>query len=312
MKQERNLMLDGMKIILAIMVIGIHSHLFFDVNKFMYSITSNGIFRIAVPIFLLINGYFFYSINTKSLLKKWSSRVLTLYVFWMLVFSPFWLSISNDFTSSILGAIKTIIFGYHHLWYLSAMLLAGLIVFLLKNKVKTMIFLSCLLYLFGCLLQYFADYNVTFFDIKFSELPLIVRRNFLFVAIPFFYCGYLLNKFKKSINSITALVITLSLFLLEVVIRYISTDTEIGFDIQIMSIPLSVCLFLYVLGLNKKTNDRLWSDISSSIYFIHPLFVSIVIYSGVKSTILLFLIVTLLAIISSFFLCFSDKYKKII
>lgn len=308
----RNLAIDALKVVLAIMVVGIHCHLFLDVNTFLNSITANGIFRIAVPIFLLINGYYFYSVNTKDLLIRWSSRVAVLYVFWMIVFSPFWLSISNSYTSSIIGAMKTIAFGYHHLWYLSAMLLAGIVVFSLRDKVKIMIVLSCTLYIIGCLLQYLADYNVNILGIKFAELPLIARRNFLFVAIPFFYCGFMLNKLKVSISNISPLILTSLLFFTEITIRYISSDVKIGFDNQIMSIPVAVCVFLYLLGKKSTINSRALSDLSSSIYFTHPLIISLLIYLGIESSIYLFIATTISTYMISLLLCKSSIYHKVI
>ena len=55
----RNISLDITKILLACMVVALHVGIFIDLNPVSYQITVNGLFRIAVPIFFIINGFFF-------------------------------------------------------------------------------------------------------------------------------------------------------------------------------------------------------------------------------------------------------------
>lgn len=55
----RNGALDVLKIAMAFIVVGMHAGFLTDISPIAAYLTANGLFRIAVPVFLLINGYFF-------------------------------------------------------------------------------------------------------------------------------------------------------------------------------------------------------------------------------------------------------------
>ena len=65
----RNLSLDYMKVLLAFFIIFIHAGLFYDFDESLSYIFVNGVFRIAVPLFFIINGYYFTVSNTNQLKK---------------------------------------------------------------------------------------------------------------------------------------------------------------------------------------------------------------------------------------------------
>ena len=69
---ERNISLDLLKLGMAFMVVGIHAGFMADINPLVKYLTVDGLFRIAVPVFLIINGFFFY----RSFEKKRSFRVV--------------------------------------------------------------------------------------------------------------------------------------------------------------------------------------------------------------------------------------------
>ena len=56
---KRNQSIDLVKYIFANMIILIHAQIFLDTNYTLYSITSQGIARLAVPFFFICSGYFF-------------------------------------------------------------------------------------------------------------------------------------------------------------------------------------------------------------------------------------------------------------
>lgn len=62
---ERNVALDLLKLTMAAMVVGLHAGFLNDFSSLGYYITVNGIFRIAVPVFFVI--------NTVSLKGKWTN-----------------------------------------------------------------------------------------------------------------------------------------------------------------------------------------------------------------------------------------------
>ncbi|HBS7058692.1 TPA: acyltransferase family protein [Klebsiella pneumoniae] len=70
--------LDTLKLILSVMVVFIHSRIFLDSSLILDAFTSNGFFRVAVPIFFIINGY--YLPSDKNNFKKWFFSSLYLYI----------------------------------------------------------------------------------------------------------------------------------------------------------------------------------------------------------------------------------------
>ena len=74
--EKQKYSLDTLKLILSVMVVFIHSRIFMDSSTLLDTFTSNGIFRIAVPIFFIINGY--YLPTDKERFLKW---LIKLYIF---------------------------------------------------------------------------------------------------------------------------------------------------------------------------------------------------------------------------------------
>lgn len=131
MEKSRNLSLDILKIILAISVVFLHCHFLEDISIIGYYSTVEGLFRLAVPTFLIISGFYFFYIKDLNDLKKWIFRLGSLYLIWMTIYSPLWLSLDN-----IPKTLFTLFNGYYVLWYLIGALFSGIIVFYIKNLSK--------------------------------------------------------------------------------------------------------------------------------------------------------------------------------
>jgi peptidoglycan/LPS O-acetylase OafA/YrhL len=73
---------DSLKLFLAVMVIGLHANLFFDTSPLANQLFVNGISRIAVPTFFIINGYYLSGAmkDTASFLS-WAKRIALAYAF---------------------------------------------------------------------------------------------------------------------------------------------------------------------------------------------------------------------------------------
>ncbi len=127
---NRNVALDIFKITAAFMVVGLHAGFLNDVTSIGNYLTVNGIFRIAVPVFLLINGFYFYPVLVKEKSAYWLKKILYLYFFWMLLYSKVWFRPSEISFIEIAQIAHTLIFGYYHLWYFSGLLGAAVLVIL--------------------------------------------------------------------------------------------------------------------------------------------------------------------------------------
>jgi hypothetical protein len=161
----RSLSIDILKIILAAFVVCLHIHIFRDSFPSVSYVLVNGFFRIGVPVFLIISGYFFFFIDDISRLKKWSVRILLLYIIWSAVYFPFWKEDDNY--------ILNILFGYHHLWYLIGTFFAGLLLFTVRKIPVKM--LAGLIWFFSAL------------DMPFSiwQTRIISVMNLIFYSIYF-------------------------------------------------------------------------------------------------------------------------------
>ena len=150
-------------------------------------------------IFFIINGYFFHKSLTKGLeIGIWLSRSLSRYLFWMFFYAYFWFRFDLEigYIINTLKFIKRLTVGYGHLWYLSASITTGVVIYgFRKQSDNVLIFLGVNLFVIGTLLQYFGNYHIftsEYLD-QFVSEPL-THRNFIFMGFPFFGFGYLASK----------------------------------------------------------------------------------------------------------------------
>jgi len=268
---SRNISLDLLKVVLAICIVFLHCGFFIEYNELIHFLTVHGIFRIAVPIFFIINGYFFDAIIKTKKINKWSIKVLILYTVWMIIYLPSW------FSPDIKTIFVKLITGYHHLWYIKAMLFCGILLYILRNlKTKILLALVSVLFSIGILFQYLGNYHV----FESSSLDAILNlkytyRNFLFLGFPFFVIGYCCKKddWKEKIQKqylIILFPIALTLLLLESYFNYVYTREVIeNLFFLILVCPL---VFIYFLKseIKFKTNTKNIALVSTSIYLIHP------------------------------------------
>ena len=268
---NRNLANDILKLVLAVMVIGLHAGLFFDTSPLANQLFVNGIFRIAVPTFFVINGYYLSGAMKNTLgFIAWAKRIVLAYVFWMAIYSPFYIpALGKTFTSIAYNLSRYFIFGYYHLWYLCGLLYAVGLLFMLRNKSdKTLAVTALALFLAGVGIQYYLYYaRVT--------LPYYLYRHFLFFAFPMVTSGYLLRKgyfSRLSDKQVTNLLLAgFLLLLVEICIAYIFRVDASGIDI-FLSLTLIGPMLLTVTNKMKYTvNHDHFSKLSSAIYFLHPL-----------------------------------------
>lgn len=280
---EKNIYsLNTLKLLLSFMVVFIHTRFFLDTSALLDTFTSNGFFRISVPIFFIINGYFLPS-SIKSF-KEWLMKSLTMYIALTVLYSFFWL----DFTS-VMSALKSTLHaffvGFSHLWYLQAMIIAGVIIFLFKNK-NLLLFLSVILFFLGVLFQIYNSYQ----HMVHMDIPLrySLYRNAFTIGLPFMLIGNLirLGRLNVPIRLIFPLaVISAATLCIEIYINYFEFVSNVdlnkpwSFDIYFSLILLCPAIFLIFLNFNNGVCIN--RDIPNYIYFFHPLPVLILSSSGI-------------------------------
>ncbi|MFZ6039726.1 acyltransferase family protein [Vibrio natriegens] len=275
---ERNLPLDALKVFLSVMVVGLHAGFLkeFPLGNFL---TVQGVFRIAVPTFFVINGYYFGAVKDIKSLFGWVKRVVGLYAFWMLFYVYFWFRPDSFDVIEIVIVIKTIVVGYHHLWYLPGMIGAGVLTYFLRDNLKLGVVIAVTCFIGGVGIQYLGNYH--FFESnvldKLSNLTFI-HRNFLFLGFPFFFVGFLIRMWKLSFLSDNALFVsTLGalLLILESYFNFVNPYNDGGFDNYFSLIFICPSIFILLLNSNRTTNNKNIALVSTGVYFIHPFCMSV-------------------------------------
>jgi hypothetical protein len=264
----RSLAIDLLKIVLAMFVVGLHIHFLRDSYPTVSYLLVNGLFRLGVPVFLIITGYYFSFVNDFSKLKKWLFRISILYAIWTVVYIPLWKE--GD-------AVTNIVFGYHHLWYLNGTLFAGILLFFLKNKSpKLLISLVFLSFICGYAIQYLG--NSYFFEGETNKLLNLypMYRNFLFDCFPFLTIGFLIKKYEWDVKRNPSLWFVFLSVLAVVTEAYVNIEflkLSKGESVDLLFSLLLACplLFIYFKNLKYKTDSKILASISTAIYFIHPL-----------------------------------------
>jgi surface polysaccharide O-acyltransferase-like enzyme len=189
---KRNITLDYFKLFLSVLVITIHiAPLFSGRLNTLGWLISNGIARMAVPCFFIINGYFIgKKINNRTFVKKYLLRLIIIYAVWTLIYSALiHISIKPE------EMIFVLLSGYFHLWYLGALIVAVLMLALFNymrgslRQIYTLLIISILLFITGYFLQdYFRSSSWS------HSIRLVFYRNGLFVGFPFVFLGYFIKE----------------------------------------------------------------------------------------------------------------------
>lgn len=277
---SRNFSLDILKLILAIFVVALHCQFFYEYNQMISYLTVQGLFRIAVPTFFLINGYFFSNAVEHKNVKEWMIRVFVLYAVWLVIYSPLW------FEPNMKSIILDVFIGYYHLWYINAMLLSGALLILVKRmNVRSLLVLVLTLFISGVAIQYLGNYHVFETEVldKISNFT-FSHRNFLFLGFPFFAIGYLFktqnwhNKLTQK-QTLSIVILGFGLLIFESYLNYSFT----GEGVDNLFSLLLVCPFLFVYTINLKTKNTFHSNtsktiamLSTGIYLLHPWIIEII------------------------------------
>jgi hypothetical protein len=273
----RNIALDILKLLMAFMIVGLHAGFLADFTLLGQYLTVNGLFRMAVPIFLIINGFYFYPVLSKNNPINWLKRISILYLVWMTLYSYCWFSVPEFSFIGFAKFAKQVIIGYHHLWYIAGMIGAAIILIIMHKFSSVILSISILLtFLGGVLIQYLGNYHVLeggLFDIVFNYAW--VHRNMLFFSYPFFCVGYLINKHSlcdsvslRSAGILSAVGVVALLG--ESYVNYYQEGRDGGFD-NFFSLLL-VCPFVFILFMKSSISgeSKNMALYASAIYFIHP------------------------------------------
>jgi len=280
-EQSRADNIDILKSICAFLIVCIHVPFPGVIGEYFTALT-----RIAVPIFFMITGYFYYDVEEKNgelrQIKKIFKLVLeanVLYLLWDSFYAV--LSRNTSFftaTFTIKNFLKFIVFNESplkgHLWYLGAILYVLIIVRVFDTlKIGKYLGFATPFLLMGDLIL--GKYSILLLG---REFPYILVRNFLFVGIPYFCIGRLIrNGFGKRVGKkvLTILLITFSATSLLERFALVNFNANGIRDHYISTTFLAVTVFLFVLKChgNNKILASIGRKYSTWLYILHPIFI---------------------------------------
>ena len=119
---------DIIKLLCCVLIVGSHCLPIFQNDTLNYYY-GQWFFRFCVPFFFIASGYFFSKMK-ESAQKSYIKRIILIYAISTAIYAPLFIK------SSMLSICRTVIFGYHHLWYLSALAIGLIIVFVAEKLLK--------------------------------------------------------------------------------------------------------------------------------------------------------------------------------
>lgn len=251
--------------ILALSVIALHTSFPELMAPPIKQVLVNGLYRLAVPVFAVISGYFFLNALLKG--REWAylRRILTLYLLWMAIYLPIW----GPEVADGRNALWTVIFGYFHLWYLAGLVVAGVMVTALvragvSSRAMALVIVACAaVSLTG---QYLAMTGRV-------QIALDAYRNGVFVIFPYFATGYLLALHRDRLPplGIGAAALALLAVVGESVIWFRIAGGMFGVDNMVSLMVAAPVLFLVALRMPGRADGKQIASMSAFIYFIHIL-----------------------------------------
>lgn len=206
MKVSRNSFINILKGIISFMVVLGHRGLPGE-----FGMVADAMGRFAVPVFLMISGYFIWNEDSQIVEQKVKAQG----------FKIFKLMIWANIIYIIWGIISTVLYGDNlKLWIIDLFSITSILKFLLFNVSKAGIhlwFIGALLYCY--IILYYINkknlYNIMYLSIPILIIinlvicevipgfgilvPLSITRNFLLFGLPFFALGNFIHKYQDNI-----------------------------------------------------------------------------------------------------------------
>lgn len=282
---KRLMSVEAMRLVMALLVVGLHAKIFWDVSHIAWVAVAEGAARVAVPFFFFLSGYFF-AIQVNRGFWNWVLRVGMLYLVWSIIFSALWLRPESSLwlhpESSFQKIIFNVVIGFWHLWYLTALIYGAVVLYFLRRKSTVFLFwLATTCFSIGVALQYTMNFAHYPGETGNRTLAVALVRNFAFVGFPMLCYGYLLNRLVLAQHwLVRSLVDSRSVFLvfaaasavyaLEVYLNAVLFDLDSIRDVY-ATLPLITGALFLVLGRLPPVAAPLWlSHASAAVYFVHP------------------------------------------
>ncbi len=277
---SKKINIDVWRFIVSFLIVAIHISPFAEISPEFNFFITRILGRIAVPLFLMITGYYVLdkSLDNVEKLKDYTKKTLKMYLFCIILYIPINIYMGNFSNIDFIQIIKDILINgtLYHLWYFPALILGLWITYYLIKKmgVKKTFLIAIFLYLIGL----FGDsyYGITAMNgIVINVYNAIFKicdytRNGLFL-VPIFLCmGYMakISKSKHTLNLYFSLILFICMTLEGMILHHLNYQRHDS--MYIFLIPLMYYLFNYLIE-KSESSDKKIRNIATSIYIFHPL-----------------------------------------
>jgi surface polysaccharide O-acyltransferase-like enzyme len=277
MAARRARAVDQLKLAMALLVVGIHANPFADLGRTANLLTGEGLYRLAVPVFLVFNGYFLQAAIASG--RGWQvvRHVLVLYLIWMALYLPvYWrlLTSLDPWRQVLLFGL-----GYWHLWYLAGLAIAAAILVALRHAPdRALLALALATWAAGAAIPWLRALDLLTVPAFFAD-PLSPNRNALLLCLPYAAMGLVMarqdwpSRVPRRLAGLAALAgiaaLLVESLLLARLPQGVSHDT-------LASLGLAApALALWALASPAETGTRLTADLANGLYFLHVAFVAL-------------------------------------
>lgn len=323
MKKIKKLNIDNIRLILAFFIIAIHTFPFTFINPTFDYMITRVLFRIAVPIYLCITGYFLLpkAQDDKTILIKYLKKISLIYLLSVILYLP--LNILNGIPP--LNFLRSFFLEgtFYHLWYFPALIFGVVITHsLIKYAPRKYHFIIItILYIIGL----FGDNYYSLI----SNVPIIpsiykiifsltgYTRNFLFYTPIFLFLGYQLKYRKVRIpqnkHLIVIATLSIAMFFEGLLIRYFLEPMHTSMYI---TLPFLIYyLFSYILKYLSQAKDKKARSIATIIYIIHPFIIAVLNHfinhiSILNNSLIFYIAISIISYIASLILFYTLKNVK--
>lgn len=277
MSAGRSRAVDLTKLMLAMMVVGIHANPLIWAGRPATLAGAEGLFRLGVPVFLVFNGYFLHGAIAAGRGWRVVRRVAALYLLWMVLYLPvYWRLLP---TLDGWEALRFALFGYWHLWYLSGLAMAAAVLVAARGlSDRALGVLALVTWAGGVAVTYGKALDLAHLPPVFSD-PLSPNRNALLLCLPYAAFGVLMARRGLAgriaprraglMVAVGAAAVVGESFLLGGLPVGVAHDTLASLAIA------APALALWALALPGRVPGRLAGDLANGIYFLHVAFVAL-------------------------------------
>ncbi len=314
--------LNYMKLFCAVLVIVGHTSPLSDINDSLGFIALRIMPRIAVPFFFAVAGYFYIKrlLNSEDNLKKHLKSLITVYMFWSVIYYVDDIVRLIATGGSLFSLIKSFLVDFfitgtsYHFWFFPALIYSYIAVSIFNRfkLLKPLAVISIIFYFVGV-------FGMSYYGIG-SKIPVLNKlydlsyftsiRRILLQGFPFFMIGYFINRYEYKLKEmknkrLIPLTAAFAMLLILEIIFVSSTSLQRGIILNIFVYPL--LFFVFILSLNNPLPDYKNADVAKKIatftFYSHPLCITllIAIFPNINAT-PLFISTTIIVVVCGYFI----------